>query len=121
LETYNLAGTGITIITLLCNRKCKAHLVNVATLDQLIEVTASSSVRQPSPHEHPLIVRDKLQRLISSSAHDHDIVRVVVFERHVLEISSIQRATLDDLVVFHAIDLVHNGRLVIYNRPPFDD
>src|SRR5690606_34884950 len=61
LESGDLASAGVSVVSLFRDRKSKTHLVNIAPLDQLIEVAARCCVSEFRPDPESLLIRDKLQ------------------------------------------------------------
>src|SRR5690606_6174831 len=90
LEFENPTGARVTVIAVLGHCEGKGHLVYVAPLDKFVQVTAGGRVCQPGPNEQSLIVWDKLESLVSGPRHYHDAVRMIVFEWHISQISTIQ-------------------------------
>src|SRR5690606_27320470 len=84
-------------------------------------ITAGGRVCQPGPNEQSLIVWDKLESLVSGPRHYHDAVRMIVFEWHISQISTIQCPPGDDFVIFDPVDLVQYRRTLIDDGPPLDD
>src|SRR5690606_12010937 len=101
--------------------KGKGHLVHVTATDQFIQVPARRCVGQLRPHQKPLLVGDQLQRLVAGAGHDHDVVAVVILERHVLEVGTIQSPAGNNLVVPDAVNFKQNGRALVNDGPTFDD
>src|SRR5690606_2312051 len=88
-EPQNAAGTSVSVVVIISHSEGKAHLVDVTALDKFVQIPSRRCVGQLRPHQQSLFVGDQLQRLVSGAGHDHDVDRVVVLERHVLEVCAL--------------------------------
>src|SRR5690606_17670420 len=117
----NPAGSRVAVILVLIDCKGKGHLVDVTATDQFIQIPPRCRVGQLRPHQQPLLIGDQLQCLVSGAGHDHDVVGMVVLERHVPKVGALQCSAGDHLVVLDTIDFKQNGRALVDDGPALDN
>src|SRR5690606_7536119 len=98
LEAADGTRAGVPVVVVIGHGEGKRHLVDVTAPDQFIQVSPRCRVRQLRPHQQPLLVGNQLQRLVSGAGHDHNVVGMVVLERHVPKVGALQCSAGDHLV-----------------------